>query len=175
MTILSDVCIFIENRWSLLLGTKVVLFYYLQIKLRIIYVFLQRKFVMEHLWVYTDYRFLLICVTLCNLRWTKKDSNDYYRTTTIIRHPPQCRRHVQVAKGQFRPSSLLQWFVRLCRLTVFIRAGATGGMSVCLYPRRFGRGGIFLPRPDTDFGNRTGVVFSFFFPPCHKVRPERCG
>ena len=26
MTILSDVCIFIENRWSLLLGTKVVLF-----------------------------------------------------------------------------------------------------------------------------------------------------
>ena len=41
--------IFIENRWSLLLGTKVVLFYYLQIKLRIIYVFLQRKFVMEHL------------------------------------------------------------------------------------------------------------------------------
>ena len=49
MTMLSDVCIFIKNRWSLLLGTKVVLFYYLQIKLRIIYVFLQRKFVMEHL------------------------------------------------------------------------------------------------------------------------------
>ena len=42
---------------------------------------------------------------------------------------------MQVAKGQFRPSSLLQWFVRLCRLTVFIRAGAAGGMSVCLYPR----------------------------------------
>ena len=35
--------------------------------------------------------------------------------------------------------------------------------------------GYFYHDLTQNFGNRTGVDFSFFFPPCHKVRPERCG
>ena len=53
-------------------------------------------------------------------------NNDYYRTATIIRRPSQCRRHVQAAKEQFRPSPLLQRPVRFCRFAVFVRAGTAG-------------------------------------------------